>query len=333
MEAEMRYILEVYRQGSFSKAAEALFMTQAALSLAVKRVEGSLGAEIFDRSRRPLRLTQAGEIYLETIREMEHLEGTLERKIMELKELERGRMRLGGTHYLNAHVLPGALSGFSWEHPGIELEIVEASSARLAEAIANRDLDLTFLSDQAILSEYPHRGVFYDHVLLAVPRSFSLPEKVREMGYQAEDILLGRHLVEERRLNLSEFQDLPFLLLSPGNNLYARSQVMFAEAHFQPKVKTTLDQLDTAYALASHGFGATFVSDREVDEKSKELLFFCPDSDQTVRGFYGVLPKQNYIPHAVEAFLSYVTKKIQEEDQARGWNFGVPGKETVKKTK
>ena len=325
MEAEMKYILEVYRQGSFSKAAEVLFMTQAALSLAVKRVEGALGAELFDRSHRPLRLTQAGEIYLETIREVELLEGELERKIGELKDLERGKLRVGGTHYLNAHVLPGALAGFSWKQPGITLDIVEASSAVLAEKIEGRDLDLTFLSDQAFLSEYPHQGVFYDHVLLAVPRSFSLPEQVRKQGYLAEDILMGRHILEERRLSLSEFQDLPFLLLSPGNNLHLRSQAMFAEAGFTPHVKTTLDQLDTAYALASCGFGATFVSDREVDEKSEELLFFCPDSDQTVRGFYGVLPKQSYVPHAVKAFLSYVTEKIQEEDHRRGWNFGIPG--------
>ena len=60
MEQDMEYIYQVYRDQSFSKAAENLFMTQPALSLAIRRVEDRLGAELFDRSRRPLRLTQAG---------------------------------------------------------------------------------------------------------------------------------------------------------------------------------------------------------------------------------------------------------------------------------
>ena len=64
MDQEMKYIERVYQEGSFSKAAEALYMTQPALSLAVKRVEESIGAEIFDCSRRPLQLTDAGRVYL-----------------------------------------------------------------------------------------------------------------------------------------------------------------------------------------------------------------------------------------------------------------------------
>ena len=60
MEQEMRYIWQVWQEGSFSRAAEKLYMTQPALSIAVKRVEAGLGAELFDRSRHPLELTQAG---------------------------------------------------------------------------------------------------------------------------------------------------------------------------------------------------------------------------------------------------------------------------------
>lgn len=316
MEAEMRYILEVYRAGSFSKAAESLFLSQAALSLAVKRVEASLGAELFDRSHRPLCLTQAGEIYIRALGEMQALEEGMARRIQELKDLERGRLCVGGTHYLNTHVLPGALTGFSWAHPGVELTIVEKSSALLAKALEERTLDLTFLSDPAILAEYPHRGAFYDHVLLAVPRRLALEADLKSRGMTAGEVLAGEHLKREK-ISLRAFAELPFMLLTPGNNLHQRSLAMFEEAGFAPKVKTTLDQLDTAYALASHGFGATFVSDREVEESHTALLYFCPDSPQTLRAFYGVLPKQNYIPHAVEVFLSYMAKKVREEDDLR----------------
>ena len=64
MELEKKYIYQVYQCGSFSKAAEALFITQPALSIAIKKVEQEIGAAIFNRSQRPLTLTSIGELYL-----------------------------------------------------------------------------------------------------------------------------------------------------------------------------------------------------------------------------------------------------------------------------
>ena len=93
MEQEMRYIWQVWQEGSFSRAAEKLYMTQPALSIAVKRVEAGLGAELFDRSRHPLELTQAGQAYIETIRRVRYLEEELERQIEDLRGLRTGRVR------------------------------------------------------------------------------------------------------------------------------------------------------------------------------------------------------------------------------------------------
>ena len=59
MEQEMRYIWEIWREGSFSKAAEKLYLSQPALSMAVSKAERALGAPLFDRSRRPPTLTQS----------------------------------------------------------------------------------------------------------------------------------------------------------------------------------------------------------------------------------------------------------------------------------
>ena len=67
MEQDMKYIYQVYQDGSFSAAAEHLYMSQPALSIAVKRVEESVGAELFDRSRRPLALTEAGKDALDLL--------------------------------------------------------------------------------------------------------------------------------------------------------------------------------------------------------------------------------------------------------------------------
>ena len=82
MQTEMEYVYRVYQEKSFSKAAEDLFLTQPALSMAVRKVEDSLGMPIFDRSVRPMRLTPAGEAYIEFIRNTQYLE-------QELQQLKR----------------------------------------------------------------------------------------------------------------------------------------------------------------------------------------------------------------------------------------------------
>ena len=67
MEQEMEYIHTIYECGSFSKAAEKLYVTQPALSLAVKRTEERIGMQLFDRSGRTLKLTEAGKIYTKSV--------------------------------------------------------------------------------------------------------------------------------------------------------------------------------------------------------------------------------------------------------------------------
>ena len=81
MQQEMEYIFEVYKEKNFTRAAEKLFITQPALSMAVQKVEERLGMPIFDRSTRPLSLTEAGEAYLQHILNVRQLEIQLEQLV------------------------------------------------------------------------------------------------------------------------------------------------------------------------------------------------------------------------------------------------------------
>ena len=88
MEIEMKYIYEIFKQRSFSKAAEILYVTQPTLSLAVKRVESELGMPIFERKKNPITLTPAGEIYINKIKLIKRIEQDLEDEINDLKRSE-----------------------------------------------------------------------------------------------------------------------------------------------------------------------------------------------------------------------------------------------------
>ena len=311
MEQDMKYIYQVYVDGSFSAAAEHLYMSQPALSLAVKRVEETVGAELFDRSHRPLTLTEAGQAYIDTLHYIRYLEEDLSRRIEDLRGLQTGTLRLGGTHFLNCYILAPILADFTGEYPGVQLELYEDSAVKLQARLQKRELDLTFSCAPEIVEQFEHKPAFYDHVLLAVYQDISLPQELDTLSLCAEDILIRRHLEPScPKADLQYFHDIDFILLREGNNLYSRSNQMFREAGFTPKIKMTISQMVTSYRLADNGLGAVFVSDRLVRSKRSHLRFFKINSDYADRLFYFLLPKRDYTPFAVRSFIDFAAANI-----------------------
>lgn len=312
----MAYIYQVYLDGSFTKAAEKLYLTQPALSIAIRQEERRLGVVIFDRSRRPLGLTPAGEAYIRTVERMRYLEADLGRELEDLQELRKGRLHIGGTHYLNCFLLAEVLAGFSRLYPGIQLEVSEDSSYRLVKRLERREMDLTFSCAPEHIQRFQHQPAFFDHILLAVHRNTPLPRELAQIALSSQDIQEGKHLSPDcPRVPLEAFRDLDFILLQKGNNLYDRSLQMFDEAGFTPKVKMALSQLVTAYRFADNGLGAAFVSDRIVlGAPARQLRFFSIASSQVDRLFYTLLPERNYTARAVRAFMDYLSAQFDVAD-------------------
>ena len=315
MEQEMRYIWEIWREGSFSKAAEKLYLSQPALSMAVSKAERALGAPLFDRSRRPPTLTPAGEIYIETARETLRLESEMKRRIADIRELNTGRVRLGGSHYVNAYILPDVLATFGRTWPKIELELLEHSSAHLARVLEQREIDLVFSANAALVKAYEHVPAFRDRLLLAVPEELA-PQAASAAALTAAQIAAGEHLRPDcPKVDLGMFRDLEFILLGSGEVLHERAMSFFQEAGIAPRVKIRLEvgQHVTAYRLAGGGMGAVFVSDRLVAAApEKRLRYYKLAGHATERQFFMLLPPRKYVPAAVRAFVEWFGTAIED---------------------
>ncbi len=309
MEPELKYICQVCQDGSISRAAEHLCITQPALSIAISKVEERLGMPLFDRSTRPLTLTQAGAVYVEAARQMMILEQERDQQLEDIRTLNAGTLCIGGTHYLNACILPAILTGFHRRYPKIRLELVEASAAELAQRLTQRELDLTLNCDPVFFRRFRHIPAFCDHILLAVPQEDPLNGDLTGAALTAADVLRGAHLEEDcPALDLATFRDLEFILLTEGNNLHDRSHQMFQEAGFSPRVLMEVAQLVTACQLAEHAMAATFISDRLVTEEYGHLCYYRLNSPLAQRLFYLLLPERKYTPFAVRAFVSYFSE-------------------------
>ncbi len=93
----MNYVYEVYKEQSFSKAAENLYISQPALSSMIKKIETKIGMPLFDRSTSPIQLTECGKKYIKTAEKIMDLENEFAYYVGNLQELKTGRLSVGGT--------------------------------------------------------------------------------------------------------------------------------------------------------------------------------------------------------------------------------------------
>lgn len=312
MEAEMRYIYAVYQKGSFAKAAQSLYLTQPALSIAVQKAEARIGMPLFDRSQKPLKLTSAGEIYIEKIEEILHIEKELQIKIHDLSELNTGNITIGATSYFFSYILPPVLLKYQKQYPGVHLDILEHGAYELKTMLRRKEIDLTFVSRPAKEPDFKNKFVFQDELLLTVPASFPVNQVLSSFSMSSEEILSPSQSLRPAA-DLKAFADTPFVLLKPSYDLRHRADCFFQAAGISPVIRMEASQMATLYALAETGIGATFISNRIVTKPSPNVLFYRIAHPEAVREMNIVTNRHCYIPHTVKKFIELFTDHYQQK--------------------
>ncbi|MEP5053074.1 MAG: LysR family transcriptional regulator [Alloalcanivorax venustensis] len=134
--------LAVAESGSFSTAAERLFITQPAVSKRIAQLEQQLGTRLFDRVGRRIRLTEAGEALLPRARQVLLDLEDMGRAISNLTGTVSGTLRIGTSHHIGLHRLPPVLRRFSREYPDVKLDIHFIDSEEAWEAVLHGDLEM-----------------------------------------------------------------------------------------------------------------------------------------------------------------------------------------------
>ena len=134
--------LAVAESGSFSTAAERLFLTQPAVSKRIAQLEQQLGTRLFDRVSRRVRLTEAGEALLPRARQVLLDLEDMGRAISNLTGTVSGTLRIGTSHHMGLHRLPPVLRRFSREYPDVKLDIHFIDSEEAWEAVLHGDLEM-----------------------------------------------------------------------------------------------------------------------------------------------------------------------------------------------
>ena len=301
-----KYVYEVYKTRSFSKAAANLYISQPSLSATIKKIEARLGTPIFDRSTSPIMLTECGEKYIHYVEHLMDMENEFENYLNDFEALRTGHLSVGGSNLFASYVLPPLLSGFMGKYPSIEVKMTESTTGDLEKQLFSGSLDL-------VIDNYPFSDTIYDRhffckeqLLLAVPAGLAREKGPDTCCLDAASIKNGSY--EECCVCpdiLQHFAHDPFLLLRAGNDTRERSDLLLKSAGLAPHVPLKLDQQVTAYHLACYGMGLAFVTDtliRHVPDDSR-IVFYKLPPDISQRNIYFYHKRSRYVTRAMEEFL------------------------------
>ncbi|WP_203635177.1 transcriptional regulator CynR [Streptomyces sp. SID10815] len=138
----LRYLLAVAEHGSFTRAAEALRVSQPTLSQQVRQLERTVGAQLLDRTARRVRLTDAGETYAHHARRALRDLAAAQRAVRDVQDLTRGHLRLAVTPTFTAYLVGPLVAALHDRHPGITLDVKEMPQDRIESALLADDVDL-----------------------------------------------------------------------------------------------------------------------------------------------------------------------------------------------
>lgn len=252
----LRTLVAIAQHGSFARAAEAVHLTQSAVSLHIRGLEEEFNAPLFDRSRRLPVLTDAGHLALERAREILALYDSIAADLGEDSEL-RGRLRVGAIHTALSGILPAALAALSGEHPHLRVNVLSGMSAELATRVEAGELD-------AAVTTEPVKPHPYGLVSTAL----------YEEGFW---IIAPRHLdgIDSRTL----LQEQPFFRFD--RRAWAGRTIERELRRMRLRVRTTmeLDSQEALIQMVASGLGVSIVPSSSRNLQRVEHLAFRPFGD------------------------------------------------------
>lgn len=286
----------IVRLGSFTRAAEELFLTQPTVSMQTKKLKDCLGLPLFEQIGRTIKPTEAGLELYESCRQIFENLSNLEMKMSDLKGIKRGRLRLGVITTAK-YFAPEVLGEFCRLYPGIDVALKVSNRDRIIERLNANEDDLYIMGqapvDQTDIQAYPFAP---NPLVIMAPRSHPL------LGQKSIPLV---RIVEE-----------PFILREPGSGIRDATLRVFKQHGLRPKVRMELGSNEAIKHAIVGGLGISVLSlhTLALEGPHGPVALLDTEGFPITRHWYLVHPKGKELSLVAEAFLNFA---LEIEPQMR----------------
>lgn len=305
MFSKYSYVYSVYKEKSFTKAAEKLYISQPSLSAAIKKIEEKLGSPLFERGIGGVTLTDVGKEYIFACEKIINTENEFKTKLDDLNNLETGNIVVGGTNYLSCYFIPQIINRFKELYPKITITLIEANSVTLEKMLKNERVDIIIDSFVDLSENYIGFPLCKERIMLCVPSQYQENLKYKAKKIEPSD-LLNKNTAWKNipPVKVGDFSAFDFILLKKGNDMRTRTDMIFEENKISPNISFQVDQLNISLALSVSGLGVTFVTDTLIrHSKTSDNITLYNIEKHNSRTLYVAHKKNKYCSSAMKKFI------------------------------
>lgn len=288
------YFLTVASEGSFSKAAEKLFISQPYLSQHVIRLEEAFGVRLLDRRRTPLQLTEAGRVYANYLESSAQLYQKLLGDFATINASREQTLRIGLSNWRAGTLLPDVLPEYGARCPQVRLDVQERPTNELYRLVSDGEVDLAVMNTSL---ETPGtitlETIVYERILLVGnrrnPATQALLEQQKQRG----------------RLDLHPLEGERFILMRPEIFLSARVLNYLDKEQVVLRNVTYGTNTTTALNLTAQNYGFCFVNETGIRTAPNrgDLVFFDLDTPDMVHPLCALYKKNSYLRPIARTFI------------------------------
>ena len=283
---QLEYFLAVNATGSFTRAAERLYVSQPAVTNAIRSLEDELGILLFDRRQKLASLTAEGKIFAAHVEQvMQGISQTLE-EIDAMKNLTSGILNVGLNPFCTLEEFCHVIQSFSKSYPAIKLKLIEADDAELVKLLIDDKLDLAILCAPNECNVLSTQKLPLQEIVVCCSRKHSLHR--------------------QNSITTTDFLAEP-LLLPEATSSYVkelRRKLNLADQKLQPTI--TVAQIHTITTLVAANLGISLLPEAICDNNIATITMQPPIYLEPFLAW----KSNHHLSHAAEAFLHCVTEEL-----------------------
>lgn len=291
------YFTTLIDQGTFTKAAKHLHISQPSLSSAIKKLEDNIGLILIERSTRNFQLTKEGEIvYKESKKLIQHF-NYVEKEIFRLKDSGPLELQIGLIESVKFW-LPDVLNTYNQSNPDVRIKLAEVLGLRkVEESLKNYQIHLAITNQRFKSEEIRSIPIYTENLVALVP---------------------GDHpLTEKKSITFQDIKNDQFIICKEG--FQTRDDILkeFLDLGISPNIKFEIERFETAYSLVEAGIGITIVPEnyiRSFKIDPKKIKQFT--DNHLARTVYIAILKSRYLPPVVEEFIDITKDFFIEKEEA-----------------
>lgn len=286
---QLRYFVEVAEREHISEAAEHLHVAQSAISRQIANLEEELGAPLFERIGRNVKLTPVGKTFLvHTVTALKAIDFAA-KQVEEFLDPAKGTIKVGFPTSLASYVLPTVISAFKKEYPDVSFHLRQGSYKFLIDAIKKRELNLAFLGP------LPPKDELIDATVLFSENIHALLPSTHPLAKSAS-------------INLIDLRQDNFVLFPEGYILNKVAVEACKSVGFTPKITSEGEDMDALKGLVAAGIGVTLLPESSLYDSTPRMTVKVPISLPPIRRTVGVIaPTNRDLAPSEKVFIDFVT--------------------------